>query len=71
MRYRYIDIYEVWQEKVQPLLLWEGYAWHWSNLAAKESGQECVNKDDFTLLYGCHIQNDWASRATNPRQILR
>ena len=60
--------------------------WHQCNLAAKESGLECacVNNDDFTVLVsgavdttewvcvlcGCHIQNDWASRATNLRQIL-
>ena len=56
------------------------------NVAAKESGLECtcVNSDDFTVLVtgghrhhwvsmymcGCHIQNDWVSRATNLHQIL-
>ena len=57
-----------------------------TSMQPKESGLECacVNNDDFTVLVsgvvesiqwscvlcGHHIQNDWASRATNLHQIL-
>ena len=46
-------MYEVYPEKVQPLLIWqEWFVWHRCNLAAKESGLECacVNNDNGTVL---------------------
>ena len=79
-------VYEDCPEKVQPLLIQqERFVWHQCYLAAKQSGLgcTCMNKD-FTVLLtegvdptewarvlcGCHIQNEWASRATNLHQIL-
>ena len=50
-------VYEVCQEKVQPLLIQQKqFAQHRCNLAAKKDGPECtcVNNDEFTVLVsGC------------------
>ena len=68
-------------EKVQPLLIWESFVWHWCNLADKESGwnvhvwtmmislyqsEGAVDTIEWAcVLCSCDIQNDWGSRATN------
>ena len=62
-----VNLYKVCLEKVQPLLTQQkGFAWHWCNLAAKESGWECtrVNNDDFTVLISGGGRGHWVSMGT-------
>ena len=49
-------------EKVQPLLIeWEWLVQHQCNLAAEESGLECVNNDNFTALVSGAVDTvEWA-----------
>ena len=59
-------IYKVCLEKIQLVLIWEQFAWHQFNLAAKESGLECtcVNNDDFTVLVRGGDRRRWVSMCT-------
>ena len=58
--------HKVYPEKVQPLWIWEWFAWYWCNLTAKESGLECacVNNEDFTVLVSEGSKHHWVSMCT-------
>ena len=74
---------EVCPEKVQPLLIWrEWFVQHRGNLAAKESGLECVCGNSDNLVHGgcrcCRVtvctvwllHSKWLGRARNLHQTL-
>ena len=58
-------MYKVCLEKVQPLLVWEWFAWHQRNLAAKESKLECACVNNkFTVLVSGGSRRHWVSMCT-------